>query len=72
MIIDISKIEEVLKKHTLLYKLRSKIIDGGKTQVIIEIKVKKDKVAGLLSKIEDIKDITYTKLVSYEGDLEEG
>jgi len=69
---DISRIEEILKKHTLLYKLRSKIIDGGKVQVIIEIKIKKDKVAGLLSKIKDIKDITYTKLVSYEGDLEEG
>ncbi len=70
--IDISKIEEILKKHTLLYKLRSKIIDGGKTQVIIEVKIKKDKVSDLLSKIEEIKDITYTKLVSYEGDLEEG
>lgn len=70
--IDISRIEEILKKHTLLYKLRSKIIDGDKTQVIMEVKVKKTKVADLLSEIKDIKDITYTKLVSYEGDLEEG
>jgi len=70
--IDISKIEEAVKKYTILYKLRSKIIDGGKTQVIIEVKLKKDKVAGLLTSLKDIKDITYVKFVSYEGDLEEG
>ncbi len=70
--LDISKIEEMLKKYTILYKLRSKIIEDGKTQVIIEIKLKKDKINGLLSEIKDIKDITYSKLVSYEGDLDEG
>ncbi len=70
--IDISKIEEILNKYTILYKLRSKIIDNGKTQVIIEVKLKKDKVSGLLTKLKDIKDITYVKFVSYEGDLEEG
>ena len=70
--LDISKIEEIVKKYTILYKLRSKIIDGGKTQVIIEVKLKKDKVSGLLEKLKSIKDITYVKFVSYEGDLEEG
>jgi uncharacterized membrane protein YhiD involved in acid resistance len=70
--IDIPKIEEVIKKYAILYKLRSKIIDGGKTQVIIEVKLKKDKVSGLLEKLKSIKDITYVKFVSYEGDLEEG
>jgi uncharacterized membrane protein YhiD involved in acid resistance len=70
--LDISKIEEAVKKYTILYKLRSKIIDGGKTQVIIEVKLKKDKVSGLLTSLKDIKDITYVKFVSYEGDLEEG
>jgi uncharacterized membrane protein YhiD involved in acid resistance len=70
--LDISKIEELLKKHTILYKLRSKIIDNGKTQIIMEIKIKKDKIKGLLSEIKDVKDITYSKLVSYEGDLDEG
>ncbi len=70
--IDIAQIEEVIKKYAILYKLRSKIIDGGKTQVIIEVKLKKDKVTGLLTSLKDIKDITYVKFVSYEGDLEEG
>ena len=70
--LDISRIEEILKKYTILYKLRSKIIENGKTQIIMEIKLKKDKVNGLLSEIKDIKDITYSKLVSYEGDLDEG
>lgn len=69
--LDISRIEEMLKKYTILYKLRSKIIEDSKTQVIMEIKIKKDKVSGLLSEIKDIKDITYSKLVSYEGDMDE-
>jgi len=70
--LDISRIEELLKKYTMLYKLRSKIIDNGKTQIIMEIKIKKDKIRELLSEIKDIKDISYSKLVSYEGDLDEG
>jgi uncharacterized membrane protein YhiD involved in acid resistance len=70
--LDISRIEEILKKYTIIYKLRSKIIEDGKTQIIMEIKLKKDKLNGLLSEIKDIEDITYSKLVSYEGDLDEG
>jgi uncharacterized membrane protein YhiD involved in acid resistance len=69
---DTEKIEKILKENTLLYKLRSKIIEDNETQVIVEIKVRKDKIAGLLSKIKDIKEVTYSKMVSYEGDLEEG
>jgi len=70
--LDISNIEKLLKKYTIIYKLRSKIIEDGKTQIIMEIKLKKDKINGLLSEIKDIEDITYSKLVSYEGDLDEG
>jgi uncharacterized membrane protein YhiD involved in acid resistance len=69
---DLSKIEAILKKYTILYKLRSKIIDSGKTQVIMEIKIKKDRIGSLLSEIKETKDITFSKLVSYEGDLNEG
>jgi uncharacterized membrane protein YhiD involved in acid resistance len=69
---DFSKIEKLLKENTSLYKLRSRIIEDGKVQVIVEIKVKKDKVASLLSKLDAIKEVTYAKIVSYEGDLEEG
>jgi len=64
-------IENFLKKHTILYKLRSKIIDKGKTQLIIEIKIKKDKIHSLLDGLKSLKDISFIKLVSYEGDLEE-
>ena len=63
--------ENLLKKHTILYKLRSKIIDKGKTQLIIEIKIKKDKTKSLLDGLKNLKDISFVKLVSYEGDLEE-
>jgi uncharacterized membrane protein YhiD involved in acid resistance len=64
-------IEDLLKKHTILYKLRSKIIDKGKTQFIFEIKIKKDKTKSLLDGLKSLKDISFVKLVSYEGDLEE-
>jgi uncharacterized membrane protein YhiD involved in acid resistance len=70
--LDISDVEEVIKKYTSVYKLRSKIIDDGKIQIIMEIKVKKEKVKDLASEIKGLKEITYSKLVSYEGDLDEG
>ena len=66
------EIESILKKYTLLYKLRSKIIDSEKSQIIIEIKIKKDKIQEILKEIKGLKDLIYVKLVSYEGDLEEG
>lgn len=69
---DTKDIEAVLKKHTLLYKLRSNILDDSKNQVIMEIKIKKDRVQALLDEIKSLKDLTLVKLVSYEGDLEEG
>ncbi len=69
---DIQDIEGILKKYTILYKLRSKIIDSQKSQIIMEIKIKKDKTQVLLNEIRDLKDLNLVKLVSYEGDLEEG
>jgi len=69
---DIQDIEGILKKYTILYKLRSKIIDSQKSQIIMEIKIKKDKTQVLLNEIKDLKDLNLVKLVSYEGDLEEG
>ena len=38
----------------------------------MELKIKKDNIHGLLDGLKDLEDITSTKLVSYEGDLEEG
>jgi uncharacterized membrane protein YhiD involved in acid resistance len=69
---DIEDIEGILKKYTILYKLRSKIMDSQKNQIIMEIKIKKDKTQALLNEIKSLKDLNLVKLVSYEGDLEEG
>lgn len=69
--LDIQGIEEILKKHTLLYKIRSKIIEKDKAQLIAEIRIRKDKIKNLIDVIKELKDITFVKLVSYEGDLEE-
>ena len=65
-------LENILMKHTIVYKLRSKIIEKEKNQIIIEIKIKKDRVSLLLNELKKLDEIIYTKLVSYEGDLEEG
>jgi uncharacterized membrane protein YhiD involved in acid resistance len=70
--LEIQEIEEILKKYTLLYKIRSKIIEKDKSQLIIEIKIKKDKIQNLLKNVKELKDLIFVKLVSYEGDLEEG
>lgn len=69
---DTNDIEQILKKYTLIYKLRSKITDAQKSQTIMEIKIRKDKVQLLLDDIKSARDISLVKLVSYEGDLEEG
>lgn len=66
------EIESVLKKYAQLYKLRSKIIDSNKSQVIMEIKIKEARIQEMLNEIKGLKDLIYVKLVSYEGDLEEG
>ena len=66
------EIEVILKKFTMLHKLRSKIIEAEKSQLIIEIKIKADKTQAMLEEIKALKDLIYVKLVSYEGDLEEG
>ncbi|MDD3818296.1 MAG: DUF4956 domain-containing protein [Actinomycetota bacterium] len=70
--LDMEKIEDILKKNTMLYKVRSKIIEKDKSQFIVEIKIKKDKIQDLLKVIKELNDLTSVKLVSYEGDLEEG
>jgi uncharacterized membrane protein YhiD involved in acid resistance len=69
---DTKDLENILKKYTILYKLRSKIIEEEKIQIITEIKIKKDRVSLLLNELKGLDEIVYTKLVSYEGDLEEG
>ncbi len=69
---DIEALEDILKKYTTMYKLRSKIIEEEKIQTIIEIKIKKDKISLLLNKLKSLDEVEHTKLVSYEGDLEEG
>lgn len=69
---DTNDIEQILKKYTLIYKLRSKITDAQKSQTIMEIKIRKGKVQLLLDDIKSARDISLVKLVSYEGDLEEG
>ena len=47
-------------------------MEKNNNQVIIELKIKKDNINGLLDGLKGLEDITSTKLVSYEGDLEEG
>ena len=66
------EIEAILKKYAVLYKLRSKIIDSSKSQIIMEVKIKEARIQEMLNEMKGLKDLIYLKLVSYEGDLEEG
>ena len=68
----ISNVEALLEKYTLLYKIRSKIITDSKTETIIELKIKKANISPLLEALKSAEGVTFTKLVSYQGDLEEG
>lgn len=70
--INTDEILDKLKRSAILYKLRSKIIEQAKSQLIIEVRIKKDKAHSLLNELKKTEDINYAKLVSYEGDLEEG
>jgi hypothetical protein len=70
--IDTSEVEEILEKHTDIFKLRSKIITDEKTENIIEIKIRKTKIKPFLADLKEIQNIEFIKLVSYQGDLEEG
>ncbi len=69
---DTEKLEFILKKYTLLYKIRSKIIDEEKKEIIVELKIKKDNVSTFINQIKTLKGVSSLKLISYEGDLEEG
>lgn len=67
-----SALEEVISRNTNTYRIRSRIEEEEKTQVIAELKVRKDRLPLLLDSVRGLEEVTYTKLVSYEGDLEEG
>jgi len=71
-VIDISEVEKILEKYTDVFKIRSTIITDEKTENIIEIKIKKTKIKPFLAALKEIQNITFIKLVSYQGDLEEG
>jgi len=70
--IETTEIEKILEKYTDIFKIRSKIITDEKTETIIEIKLKKTKIQPFLQAIKEIQGISFLKLVSYQGDLEEG
>ncbi len=69
--IEIKELEKIVNKHSITSRLRSKVFEDEKDQVILELKIKKDKISDLLSDIKKIKNISNARLVSYEGDLEE-
>jgi uncharacterized membrane protein YhiD involved in acid resistance len=64
--------ETAIKKYSILYKLRSRIIESDRNKEIFEIKIKKDRIQNLLDELKKMNNLSLVKLVSYEGDLEEG
>jgi uncharacterized membrane protein YhiD involved in acid resistance len=70
--INIKDVDDILKNFKTTYKLRSRIMEKEKAEIIIEIKVKKDKISEILGDLQGFENINFAKMVSYEGDLEEG
>jgi hypothetical protein len=66
------KISSVLDKYCYIFKLRSQIITDDKTELIIEVKVNNKKIAEMISELKKLEKVRNTKLISYQGDLEEG
>jgi uncharacterized membrane protein YhiD involved in acid resistance len=69
---DIEKLDKILSQKVQLSKIRSKILDKEKSQIVIEVKLKKNMVNDLMESINELEEVKFAKLVSYEGDLEEG
>lgn len=70
--LSFDKISLVLDKYCYIFKLRSQIITEDKTELIIEVKVNNKKITEMISELKKLEKIKNTKLVSYQGDLEEG
>jgi len=67
-----AKISAILDKYCYIFKLRSQIITEDKMEMIIEVKVNKKKIAEMISELKKPQEVKNIKLVSYQGDLEEG
>jgi uncharacterized membrane protein YhiD involved in acid resistance len=70
--LSFDKISQILDKYCYIFKLRSQIITGDKTELIIEVKLNNKKIAELISELKKPEAVKNIKLVSYQGDLEEG
>jgi len=66
------KISPVLDKYCYIFKLRSQIITEDKTELIVEVKVNNKKITEMISDLKKLEKVISTKLVSFQGDLEEG
>ncbi|MCG9478772.1 MAG: DUF4956 domain-containing protein [Actinomycetia bacterium] len=69
---DYPQLEEICKKLCMVYKLRSKNIKDGRYELVVEIKIKKDNLQQFVSEVKNLPSMENMRLVSYEGDLEEG
>jgi uncharacterized membrane protein YhiD involved in acid resistance len=66
------QIEDICSRLCMLYKLRSKTARDEDYEIVIEVKLKKDKLGELTSALKALPSIKTARFISYEGDLEEG
>jgi len=66
------KISQTLEKYCYIFKLRSQIITEDKTELIIEVKVNNKKITEMINELKKPEEVKNIKLVSFQGDLEEG
>ncbi len=65
-------IEKICKDYCSIYKIRSKTIRDNIFEIVLEIKIKDKALSEFLEKIRSVEGIESSRLISYEGDLEEG
>lgn len=70
--LSFDKISQTLGKYCYIFKLRSQIITEDKTELIIEVKVNNNKITEMINELKKPEEVKNIKLVSYQGDLEEG
>ncbi|MDD3776895.1 MAG: DUF4956 domain-containing protein [Actinomycetota bacterium] len=66
------QVEGICQKLCQVYKLRSKNIRDNRYDLAVEVKIKKDNLQQFISEVKNLPSMENIKVVSYEGDLEEG
>ena len=61
------ELEEVLKKHTVFYKVKSRNVSAGGMNLIVEVKARQEAV--LLDAVQSVAGVANTTLMEHDGEV---